>query len=109
MDIVKAPEIRRPNRTLDYGVGFYATSSYDQAVSWVKRRMAESKSDSGYINIYEYDQKEKSNLNSEEIIESNSLLNYTSDINKMTDIINTLGEAKVTPVTLFDVMENFKN
>lgn len=22
LDIVKAPEIRRPNRTLDYGVGF---------------------------------------------------------------------------------------
>ena len=63
LDIVNTPEIRKPNRTLDYGVGFYATSSYDQAVSWVKRRMAESKSDTGYINIYEYDQKEKSNLN----------------------------------------------
>ena len=63
LDIVKAPEIRKPNRTLDYGVGFYTTSSYDQAVSWVKRRMAESKSASGYINIYEYNVREKNNLN----------------------------------------------
>lgn len=63
LDVVKTPEIRKPNRTLDYGIGFYTTSSYDQAVSWVKRRMAESKSDIGYINIYEYDQKEENNLN----------------------------------------------
>ena len=64
--------------------------------------------DKGLYGI-EIQKKEKSNLNSEEVIESNSLLNYTSDINKITNIINTLGEAKVTPVTLFDVMENFKN
>ena len=63
LDVVNAPEIRKPNRTLDYGVGFYTTSSYDQAVSWVKRRMAESKSASGYINIYEYNVREKNNLN----------------------------------------------
>lgn len=90
LDIVITPEIRKPNRTLDYGVGFYATSSYDQAVSWVKRRMAESKSDTGYINIYEYDQKEKSNLNilffdgpSEEwvdfVMSNRTIKNFTHD------------------------------
>ena len=90
LDIVEGPEIRKPNRTLDYGVGFYATSSYDQAVSWVKRRMAESKSDTGYINIYEYDQKEKSNLNilffdgpSEEwvdfVMSNRTIKNFTHD------------------------------
>lgn len=64
--------------------------------------------DKGLYGI-EIQKKEKSNLNSEEVIESNSVLNYTSDADKMTNIINKLGEAKVTPVTLFDVMENFKN
>lgn len=29
LDIVDNPEIKVPNRTLDYGAGFYLTSSYD--------------------------------------------------------------------------------
>ena len=36
---VKAPEIREPNRTLDYGSGFYTTTSYKQAEEWVRKRM----------------------------------------------------------------------
>ena len=28
---VKSPEIRQPNRSLDYGSGFYTTTSYEQA------------------------------------------------------------------------------
>ena len=28
---VETPEIRDANRTLDYGKGFYATTSYEQA------------------------------------------------------------------------------
>lgn len=29
--MVEVTEIRVPNRTLDYGSGFYATTSYEQA------------------------------------------------------------------------------
>ena len=39
LEKVEIPEIRTPNRTLDYGCGFYTTTSYKQAESWVKRRM----------------------------------------------------------------------
>ncbi|WP_235390992.1 DUF3990 domain-containing protein [Segatella hominis] len=28
---VRKPEIRQPNRSLDYGSGFYTTTSYEQA------------------------------------------------------------------------------
>ena len=28
---VRNPEIRQPNRSLDYGSGFYTTTSYEQA------------------------------------------------------------------------------
>lgn len=53
---VNKPEIREPNRRLDYGSGFYATSSYEQAKRWVLRKMRESKSQKGYINVYEFDE-----------------------------------------------------
>ena len=43
IDKVEAPEIRESNRTLDYGQGFYTTTSYKQAEDWVKRRMGERK------------------------------------------------------------------
>lgn len=38
LEIVATPEIRRPNRTLDYGEGFYLTSSASQAEAWVRRK-----------------------------------------------------------------------
>lgn len=53
LEIVASPEIRQPNRTLDYGEGFYLTSSAEQAEAWVRRKL---KGDItlGYVNIYEY-------------------------------------------------------
>lgn len=55
LEIVVAPEIRKPDRTLDYGAGFYLTSSYDQAESWVKRKLKDD-TQRGYVNVYEYDE-----------------------------------------------------
>ena len=56
LEKVEIPEIRTPNRTLDYGCGFYTTTSYKQAESWVKRRMEEKKVKKGFINVYEFDE-----------------------------------------------------
>ena len=42
LERITAPEIRDPNRTLDYGAGFYATTSFEQAEEWVRRRMKEA-------------------------------------------------------------------
>ena len=56
IEIVKKPEIRESNRTLDYGQGFYTTSSYEQAEAWVKRRMDEKKTSQGYVCVYELDE-----------------------------------------------------
>lgn len=53
LEIVQMPEIRKANRTLDYGSGFYTTTSYEQAESWVKRRMDEAQSGKGYVNVYD--------------------------------------------------------
>ncbi len=54
-DIIKSPEIREPNRTLDFGKGFYLTSSRPQARDWVVRRIKNDRIESGYINEYEVD------------------------------------------------------
>ena len=54
---VEKPEIRiLRNRTLDYGYGFYTTTSYNQAKDWVKRRIDNTNAQKGFINIYELDE-----------------------------------------------------
>lgn len=63
LEIVNVPEIRKPNRTLDYGSGFYTTTSFDQAKDWVIRRIKENKVKTGYVNIYELDQNQTESLN----------------------------------------------
>lgn len=63
IDKVETPEIRESNRTLDYGRGFYTTTSYEQAESWVRRRMGEKKVTLGYISVYEFDEMALQNLN----------------------------------------------
>ncbi len=54
--LVEQPEIHGSNRLLDYGSGFYTTTSYEQSVMWVKRRMNDNHVSKGYINTYEFDE-----------------------------------------------------
>ena len=55
LEIVDTPEIREPNRTLDYGSGFYTTTSYEQAEEWVRRKMKGNCAQKGFVNEYELD------------------------------------------------------
>lgn len=55
LEVVEHPMILRPNRKLDYGEGFYTTTSKKQAQEWVERRMFERRVTSGYVNVYEFD------------------------------------------------------
>ena len=64
IEIVEKPEIRiLKNRTLDYGYGFYTTTSYNQSRDWVKRRIDNTNTTKGFINIYEFDEKALNHLN----------------------------------------------
>lgn len=54
LEIVAHPEIRKSNRTLDYGSGFYTTTDFDQARQWVERRRNGSRR-VGYVNVYNLD------------------------------------------------------
>ncbi len=55
LEEVERPKILQPNRLLDYGKGFYTTTSEQQAREWVERRMREHDVQVGYVNIYEFD------------------------------------------------------
>ena len=55
LECVETPEIREPNRTLDYGSGFYTTTSYEQAEEWVRRKMKGNRVAKGFVNEYELD------------------------------------------------------
>lgn len=55
LERVTAPEIRESNRTLDYGSGFYTTTSYAQAEEWVRKRMEDGRARKGFVNEYELD------------------------------------------------------
>lgn len=57
---VESPSImtRASYRPLDFGAGFYTTTSYDQAARWVRNRL-EMNPDlpCGYVTVYEFDEK----------------------------------------------------
>lgn len=63
LDIVDCPKILQPNRSLDYGNGFYATTSFKQAEEWAKRRMGEKQVSKGYVNEYELNEEILNSLN----------------------------------------------
>lgn len=63
LEIVNTPQIRVPSRTLDYGDGFYTTTSFEQAEAWTRRRMKEEQRQKGCVNIYEYNFDDAKKLN----------------------------------------------
>lgn len=50
--IINEPAIIQPDRKLDYGFGFYTTTSEEQAERWVKIKI---KKGTGYVNAYEFE------------------------------------------------------
>ena len=64
IEVVDKPEIRKPSRTLDYGGGFYTTTSFHQAEDWVRRRVKEIEVNCGFVNVFEFDETALQKLNS---------------------------------------------
>lgn len=54
-ELVNKPEIRESEVFLDFGVGFYTTTSYDQAERWARTKMRRKNVGLGYVAIYEFD------------------------------------------------------
>lgn len=51
---VREPQILIPNRTLDFGYGFYTTTNLEQARQWVNVRKRGNAHMVGYINVYDF-------------------------------------------------------
>ncbi len=54
-DLVDKPEIRKGDVYLDFGVGFYTTTSFEQAKRWAKIKMRRKNLDHGFVAVYEFD------------------------------------------------------
>lgn len=52
---VEKPEIRVGGNYLDFGTGFYVTTSYEQAERWAKIKMRRAGASIGYVSRYELD------------------------------------------------------
>ena len=50
---IEKPRLLKPSRALDYGSGFYTTTSYEQAERWVHRKLSD-KQPFGFVNVYEF-------------------------------------------------------
>lgn len=55
IDLVDKPEIRKGEVFLDFGVGFYTTTSYEQAERWAKIKMRRHNAAVGFVSVYEFD------------------------------------------------------
>jgi len=51
---VPEPKIISANRLLDFGEGFYATSSYEQAQRWANRVSLRKKTEKQIISVYDF-------------------------------------------------------
>lgn len=90
-DLVDKPEIRKGEVFLDFGVGFYTTTSYNQAERWAKIKMRRNNASVGYVSVYEFDiESAKEELSIEEFsaadekwlqfVVNNRKGNYSEDI-----------------------------
>ena len=53
--LVEKPEICTGSTFLDFGVGFYTTTSYEQAERWARIKMRRENKSIGYVAVYEFD------------------------------------------------------
>ena len=53
--LVEKPEIRISDNFLDFGNGFYTTTSYAQAERWARIKMRREDKAIGYVSVYEFD------------------------------------------------------
>ena len=54
-ELVDKPEIRKGEVYLDFGIGFYTTTSFEQAERWARIKMRRENVNTGYVAVYEFD------------------------------------------------------
>lgn len=59
---VEKPEIRNTLRALDFGAGFYTTSSYEQASRWAKSVTKRRRTGVATVSVYDFDEQNLDDL-----------------------------------------------
>ena len=59
---IAQPRVLVPNRTSDFGPGFYTTSSLDQARRWARSQVFRKRSGVPLIHVYEFDEAQAAEL-----------------------------------------------
>ena len=76
-DLVDKPEIRTSNVFFDFGIGFYLTTSFEQAERWAKIKMRRKNINLGYVAVYEFNiEKAKKEFNIKKTPREKSLGNF---------------------------------
>ena len=59
---IQNPKLLKTQRSLDFGKGFYTTSSFEQAEKWAKRTVRIRESGEAVVSCYSFDEKKISEL-----------------------------------------------
>ena len=59
--VIERPQLLKPIRTLDYGLGFYTTTSEQQARAWIVKK-SKNEDERKYVNVYDIDDAELKQL-----------------------------------------------
>lgn len=60
--IIENPRLLEPKRTLDFGSGFYTTTSEQQAKEWILKK-SKNETDRKYVNVYTLENEQLDTLN----------------------------------------------
>lgn len=60
--VVQTPEIRKSEVFLDFGNGFYTTTSYGQAKRWARIKARRKNLNEGFVTVYEFDEEQAFSL-----------------------------------------------
>lgn len=87
--VVEKPAILASDRKLDFGTGFYLTSSYEQAARWATLTAKRKESGSSVVSVFEFDDSDLDSLKSLKFEKADkSWLRFVSANRKNVEFVN---------------------
>ena len=107
--LVNKPEIRVGETFSDFGIGFYTTTSYEQAERWATIKMRRGNTSVGYVSVYQFDyEKAKTELNIEHFKTANEAwLNFVVN-NRKGNFIDNKTDMHIGPVADDNVYQSIR-
>lgn len=97
--IVSNPQILESDRRLDFGKGFYLTSSYEQAKRWAELTVKRRGTGKELVSIFEFDETSPSDLN---------ILHFTQAQKEWLEYVTMNRKNQTIPNDDYDIEETIK-